>query len=373
MNRFRHIVISITIAAMSLVTTAAQEIPASPVLSVGTAYHRSFIIQHTKKLAEEMTSAHPWIIEYDVNWHLRSHETWQYCYCYPRTGISFRYIDFDMPDLLGYSLAAYPFIEPFIGAGQRLSFSIRFGLGPAYVSEVYNEVTNPDNLFFSAHLSFLATLNAAANVRISNRLSLRLAANYNHISNGGYSEPNLGMNFPSVSLGGNYSFCDNVFEVRLKPGDTESRSKKTRFDISTGISAKPPSATYPDTRYPVISTGLNFSRATGRIFALSVGVEWVNDLSLKKLVRLKSILDENGEYPDHNRIGALAGVEWLFGRFIFSQHAGVYLYAPVPAKNRIYQRYSLLFRIHDHVYTGISIKAHAQDADFLEVRLALSI
>jgi hypothetical protein len=361
-------------SAIFIASASAQESPApdAPVLSVGASYHQSFIIQHTKKLSEELTQARPWFLEVDLSWHLRTTEVWDYCFCYPRTGFSFRYIDFGMPDLLGRSVVAYPYIEPFIGAGRTLSASIRFGLGPAWVSHVYDATTNPDNLFFSSHLSFLAMINATAHYRINDRFRVRLAANYNHISNGGFSEPNLGMNFPSVSVGSDYSFASNTFENRERPVGLVLYPKKNRLKILLGVSVKPPSPKYLDTTFPVFSTGILYSRVTGRIFAVSAGAEYVNDLSLKELVILKNIRDEDGELADHNRFSTLAGIEWLFGRFTFSQHLGVYLYSPVPARNPVYQRYGLSFRVLDHLHVGVNIKAHAQNADFIEGRLAAS-
>jgi len=106
---------------------------------------------------------------------------WKHCFCYPRTG-----------------------------------FSFRFGIGPAWVSRVYDEEKNPDNFFFSNHLSFVAILNTAVNYRLNNRLSTRVAFNFNHISNGGLTQPNVGMNFPTLNAGMDYSFMEVSFPYRTK-------------------------------------------------------------------------------------------------------------------------------------------------------------
>ncbi len=336
---------------------------------IGARAHYAFIIQHTPKLKDEITQSKPWSVEVDLNWHLRRRSVWDYCYCYPRTGISVMYTDFALPRVLGSAVSIYPFIEPFIRPEKRLNFAIRFGIGPAFMTKPYDDVTNPDNLFFSSTLSFVALLNFSANYRITDQLSFRLAGNYNHISNSGYREPNLGINFPSVNAGFDYSLKTTEFEDREKDPGVVLNPKKNRVDFVGLISAKPTRPGKKEKRYPVYGLTTTYSRVVGRIFALTACAEWVNDLSLKEKIREDNIVDESGDYPDHNRIGALAGVEWLFGRFIFYQQFGCYLYAPVEAKNKLYQRYGLNFKITNHIYTGLNIKAHGQDADFMDLRV----
>jgi len=346
-----------------------DETSEDPLRIIGLRFHRSFVIQHTPKLKDEVTRSNPWCVEADINWHLRKRDTWNYCYCYPRTGFTLRYTNFDFPEVLGHAISVYPFIEPYIRPEKPLSFAIRFGIGPAFLTTVYDEETNPDNLFFSSHISFIALLNFSCNYRVSERVNLRLAGNFNHISNAGYSEPNLGINFPSVNAGFDYSFTKPNFIAWDKDPSVVMVDRKNRFDIVAGISAKPIDEGKYEKRYPVYGFTLNYSRAVGRIFALAGGVEYVNDLSLEARIRRLGLVDGDGEYIDHNRAGALAGIEWLFGKFIFYQQFGYYLYADFKEKGDFYQRYGLNFKISDHIFAGLNIKAEAQDADYMDARV----
>ena len=343
------------------------------VFSIGARYHRSFIIQHTKKLKDELTSSNPWMIEADLNWHLRKEQVWKYCYCFPRTGFTFTYVNFDLPEILGSAFAVYPYIEPYIRPCKDLNFSIRFGLGPAYVGSIYDEDTNPDNLFFSSHYSFIALLNFAMNYRVTDQITFRLAGNYNHISNGGYAEPNLGMNFPSVNAGFDYSFSDPSFPNHYKESGAALYPDKNRLDLLLGFAAKPASYELNEGIYPVFHFGSKYSRVAGRIFAITLAAEWLYDRSLIELARVKQIRDEDGDLAPPHRASAAAGVDWVFGKFIFSQVFGYYLYAPVPAKHLVYQRYGITFRFTEHLFTGLNVKAHAQDADFIEVLIGYSL
>jgi len=364
--------ICISVFIIALIGTAAygQTNDSSKALfGIGIRGHRSFIIQHSKKLSNEITSSHPWMIEADVNWHLRKQKSWEYCHCYPRTGFSFLYTNFDLPEILGSALSIYSYIEPFIRADRRLNYSFRFGLGLSYLNRVYDAETNPDNLFFSSPVSFLVMLNASLNYRITPQLTLRAAGNYNHISNSGFSEPNLGINYPSFSMGMDYSFKPVELPFRTPSSKSAVNTKKQRLEIAAGLSAKPTTSGLNETRYPVYVLAVNYSRNISRIVALNGGLEWMSDRSIYKALREKGTVNNDGHYADHNRAGAMVGIDWLFGRFIFYQHLGIYLYSPVKAQSIIYQRYGLNFRFSPHIFAGINIKSHGQDADFMDLRI----
>jgi len=347
----------------------AQEPDSTRSLPVyGLRLHRSFIIQHSPRLSREITHTNPIILEADLGWYLRRQRIWEYCQCYPRTGISLIYTYFDMPRTLGSALGLCAYVEPYIRADRNLNFSVRFGMGPVYLTRIYDERTNPDNLFFSSPVSFLVLLSPAMNYRLSPHATVRLLISYNHISNGGISEPNLGMNYPSVSVGFDYGFRGIHLSKRQSAGLT-LQSARWRAEISAGLSAKPLEPGLRQRRYPIYVADFRYARVIGRIAALGASAEWTHDRSLYRLVRLEENRTRTGRYPGAGRLGVSGGVDWLFGKFVFYQHLGVYVYSPTAVRNRLYQRYGLNFSLSPKLFTGLSIKAHGQDADFMDLRV----
>jgi hypothetical protein len=337
-------------------------------LSLGFRAHYGFIIPHSRAIAE-ISNSNPRGIEADLAWHLMRERTWKHCYCYPRTGFTLSWFNFNNPRILGHSLALYPYIEPFIRPQHKLSISFRFGIGPALVTRIYDEVDNPDNFFFSSHLSFIVVLNAAVNYRIAPRVNTRLAFNYNHISNGGLKEPNVGMNFPTLNAGFDYSFSEVRFPVRDRDTMRILYTDRCWFDaylIGTAKNAEKGE----DRLYPVIGAGIYYNYLAGRIFALNAGTEWVSDFSVKEKIR-RQYPGNPEDAPDHNRAAMLVGLDLLFGRFSFIYQWGFYYYEPYPARNRAYQRYGLNFRFYDRFYLGINIKAHGHVADLMDARLGI--
>jgi len=270
----------------------------------------------------------------------------------PRTGFSLNYFNFNFPEVLGQSLALYPYIEPYILPHKRLNLSFRFGIGPAIVTKIYDAETNPDNFFFSDHLSFVAMLNAAVNFRVNNRMTTRLAFNYNHISNGGLKEPNVGMNFPTINAGFDYSFTEATFPRRDKDTMRVLYTDKCWFDAYLLGTAKN-AEKGEDHMYPVIGAGLYYNYLVARILALNAGTEWISDFSEKERIR-RLYINNPEDAPDHNRAAVLVGLDLLFGRFSFVHQWGFYYYEPYPARNRAYQRYGLNLRFTEKLYMGVN-------------------
>jgi hypothetical protein len=350
-------------------STAGDSAEVKNVRCLGIRGHYGFIIPHSRQI-KELSDASPWGVEAEVAWHLMSENIWRYCYCYPRTGFGLFYVNFDNPEILGYSVALYPFIEPYIRAEKKLSFSFRFGIGPAYVSKYYDPETNPDNFFFSSHLSFIVQLSLATHYRINEHFTTRLGLNYNHISNGGIKEPNVGMNYPTVNLGLAYSLREAVFTERSKQSGKDLYNRQCWFDAYILGTAKN-AEKGEDHLYPVLGAGIYYNYLFGRIIAASAGTEWISDFSEKESIRREYAGIPEADQPDHNRAAVLLGIDILFGRFSFLYQWGIYYYEPYPARNRAYQRYGLNFRFSRKLYTGVNIKAHGHVADLMDLRLGI--
>lgn len=332
---------------------------------LGVKSHYGFIIIHSRDV-RNIRDSYPIGIEIDFNWHLTSRKAWEYCFCYPRTGFFISFFDYDNPSILGYGLNAVYFIEPFFNVHNKLKFSMRGGLGIDYLSKPYNEKTNPNNMSYSTYISGFLMVALNSHLQINQNLSINLSAIYNHTSNGGIKVPNKGINFPTASIGIDYTFNPIVFEQRLKPLMSDLNKGKKRNDFTTIFSGK--TISHNESRiYRIYGLSWDISKQLSKLSALSVGTEWIVDESIKEKIRRNPNFDE-----DHQRGGVILGHEFLLGRFIFSQKIGVYYYNPSEFDEAVYQRYGLNFFITDHIFTGINVKAHRHVADFMDLRLGIS-
>jgi hypothetical protein len=328
-----------------------------------------FIIPHAR-IVEPLTHTNPFSVELNLSLHLTSEDVWNYCFCYPRVGAALHYVDFGNREEVGRAVAIYPYIEPFIGAWRRLSMGVRFGIGLSYQTTIYDERTNPRNFFFGSHVAFIAMLNSSLNLRINEHLTGRFIFSYNHISNGGTVEPNWGINYPLFGLGVDYVLNPYDFKERERDREAVLNPDKDRFDLALFFSGRESSAF--DRWYGVYGIWGGYSRMIGRVSAFYTGAELVSDMLVKREVWQEFLDGEIDEAPDHLRFSILAGHELVLGRFLFSQFGGVYLYAPVKARNQWYQRYSLLYRFAPSTWIGINAKSHYQAIDFIDLRFVRS-
>jgi hypothetical protein len=334
--------------------------PPNP-FSLGLRSHYGFIIPHSVTI-RGVSDSRPWGAELDAALLLTGDRAWDYCFCYPRMGLSLSYFNYGNPEVLGNSYSLLYYVEPFLSYHQKFNASFRTGIGASYLDTPYHPQTNPTNLFYSSPLSFLLQVNLALNYRLDPHWNLRASGYYSHISNGGMREPNKGINFPTASLGVDYTLHPPVLPNRPRSRSGSTGSRKQYFEGAAFFTAKP---VRPGERQRYVIFGLTgtYHREVSRRSALNGGLQWAADWTLREKAR------RDNEKTDFNRLSLIAGHDLLIGRFEFSQHLGAYLYSPYRAMDPVFQRYTLKFRATDKVFAAVSLKAHRQTADYLDGRI----
>lgn len=329
-------------------------------INIGLTGHTGFIIPHSRDI-RDISGSNPWGIEADMSLHFTNERAWQYLQGYPRLGAALAYYNFDNPDILGSAYILLLYVEPFLSTHRRFSLSFRFGAGLAYMDNIYDPETNPDNLFYSTRISFPLEINLLGNYRLSERWMLRAGGTYKHISNGGLRQPNKGINFPSVTLGLNYALRPAAFPVRqLSAGMQELQERNFLVAMfGTGKDRRDE----PSSKLPLLGITVYVSQPIGRISALTGGAEWIADYTLRKQ------LQNEEDRRNFQRGALLVGHELRIGRFRFNQQLGVYVYSPYKARDPVYQRWGLEYHTNGRMFYGINLKAHRHVADFLDARI----
>ncbi|NNJ80957.1 MAG: acyloxyacyl hydrolase, partial [Flavobacteriaceae bacterium] len=328
---------------------------------LGLSFDYAFLLKHTESL-REIDDANPIAVRLDWSKHLITRKSWDFCNCFPRVGVSLAYWNWDNPDVLGSGISALGYLEPYMVTHKRTNFFFRAGMGGVYLSNPYDEETNPLNLSYSTNFAFFLMIGAGINYRINDRLNLRLAGKYNHISNGGNRTPNKGLNFPSLSIGINSSLKPIAFPNPGKNGKRKPPDERKRISLVhfSGWS----NATVGDTdKFYVFGFAANYSRWIGGRSALTFGTEWIVDISRKEQIRLAGLNDS------YLQGAILAGHEFWLGRVTFSQVLGVYYFKEYRNTDDVYQRYGLSYSFTKNLFAGMNLKAHRNVADFFDFRI----
>ncbi|MEM8929072.1 MAG: acyloxyacyl hydrolase [Bacteroidota bacterium] len=331
-----------------------------PVL-FGLSFDYGFLLKHSESL-RQIDDSFPFGVRLDASKLLLTTKSWEFCNCYPRVGVSLAYWNWDNAEVLGSGIVPLAYLEPYFLTQKRTNLFVRMGLGGAYLTNPFDEVTNPKNQSYSTTIAFSIVLGAGLNYRLTDKLNVRLAAKYSHISNGGVRSPNKGLNLPTVSLGINTSLVPISYPNRPKISKREPPKQKTRLSLVhfSGLS----NATVGERdRFYVFGFSGNYSRWIGGRSALTLGTEWAFDFSRREQIRLEGA---DARFPQ----GALLlGHEFWLGRITFSQQLGIYYFNQLRTTDDVYQRYGLTYSFNEKIFVGFNLKAHRHVADFFDLRI----
>ncbi|MFC2086943.1 acyloxyacyl hydrolase [Bacteroidota bacterium] len=364
--QINKIILSITILLSSVFISGANKHD-DKYLVFGLQQHYASVLPHAKDL-KKWAGTHPYGIQLDIGGFRNDEKSWAQCKCYSRIGFSFIWFDLGNHDTLGHSINTLFFYEPILMYRNRFHMTLKAGIGPSYLTNPYDEISNPENEFFSARISYLLIMQLNFNYRITNHLSLNAAASYNHISNGGIKLPNRGINFPGLKAGFEYSLKQKEFYNR-EENEKNFWKEKIRYDISFYGTAKSirKSEYYEQKYLPVFGLFGSASKRFSRFSSVLTGIEWASDGYVKEIMRRLN------RDTDHNDIALLVGHELLMGKISFSQILCVYVYNPYKGEDdAVYQRYFLRYQVSDHVHTGVTLKAHRHIAHIFDIRFGVN-
>lgn len=313
-----------------------------------------FIIPHSQAL-KPLSQSNPLGFSLHYQKMNQSQKSWNACDCFHYLGLQLSYHDFRNPEVLGQALSLTGTFEPILWKKQHWTFSMLTGLGPSYLSKVYDESSNPDNIFFSSPVSFLLFLSPKLEYGITDKFAVNLTFAYNHISNGGQSQPNKGMNYPMVGLGLSHYLKKPPFPVYEK----DPISKEWSFYLEAGLSTREGE----EGREPNLSLALAFKKPLSSINGIGGGLEINKDYSLEvENTRWEALMP--APFISHH---------FLFGKFDFSQRMALYTTKPNNYHDyRLYQRYVLNYLISQNLTIGVGLKAHGHVAEHMELRMGWS-
>lgn len=326
-----------------------------------------FLFLHSEDIAP-IGQSYPIALGFSRQAWLLNEDHWDNCHCYPRFGFSLAAHYYDNPEVLGWGIPLYGFLEPWYKLGEKWFFNLRAGAGLIYLSKPYDELDNPLNLSYSLPLSAYLSVGLGMAYAPSEYWRWSMQMRYNHTSNGGIREPNKGLNYPTLVLGLDRSLKPIHFQSGGKKA-FDARQRRKLVSLQGFLAAKAggkvgSGVNEQDVTYLVSGLALRYSHQVARSSALILETEWIRNLAYRKQI------ERQGGAQSFHQIGLEFGHEFLLGKFSFSQAAGVYLFKEYGSAAGWYQRYTLLYRPWPNVSLGPGLKAHANVAEFLDFRIS---
>lgn len=336
-------------------------------LNYGVQGHYGFIIPHSASI-REVSHTSPVGIELSCNTLHTSLEKYRVFNAYWISGMEARYINFQNRDIVGGVFDVTLFAEPVVSFGRNYLFTIRGGGGISYHSKIYDPVLNSKNMFFSSKLNFPLFIDARFKYRIGEKTFFTTSACYNHISNGGIKQPNKGMNFPTLALG--IEYYRNQFPSLN--GDFKSDfgfDKPDAYMVVQGLTSvkvlgSVDALGLPEKPAFIYGFHTRFVKPLSFYYALHGGAELIIDGYIKETISRENL------GTDYKRLAITAGQDFMLGKMVVTQLLGYYVYSPYKARNAVYQKYELAYKVLDKMMIGVYMKAHLQVAELMGVNVS---
>lgn len=316
--------------------------------------HGGWLQIHSSKI-ENFRGVRPKGAGLELSWKFVSPESYALCKCYPSLGISLNYWDFGH-EALGNALSGLFYVEPVLFSPFNVDVSLKTGLGVSYLDHPYDEDSNPENVVYSTSIAFPLMAGLSMEYAISGNWFLRFSAMFQHISNGGTSQPNLGINY--TTLGGGIARKLDSQTIpkspKIEPFHYAQRDREWIINLISGL--KEPEES--EEKASVFGVSAQYQSQFARINGWSAGLMAELDYSRS-----------DASFPENGRVSVLGGHHFLLGRFDFGQTAGFYLIRGHETQAPWFQYYTLDFEVTSMLGVGVGLKAHGKVAEYLGVRI----
>lgn len=353
--KYKSTAVALFLLIQSVALVIADTIPNK---FTGFQMHYGFIIPHSESI-RDVSHTRPYGFELSRSNFHTSYNDWLVFNGYWISGLEASYFNFQNPSVIGSVIAISAFAEPVLSYGNKYFLTVRFGGGLSYHNRIYDKDENPLNLFFSSRISFPLYVSARIKYSIGENTFITFSGTYNHISNGGYKQPNKGINFPTLALGlEHFQKTPPVLDNRYS-SYPEIRKAETSvtMQVLTTVRMINEENEFPQKACFVYGLHTRISKPFGSIYSLNAGAEIIWDRYIRETLR-RSFID-----LDYTRFALTCGQNFRLGKVNFTQYFGFYLYSPNKARNSVYQKYELAYDISGKISLGVYLKAHAQVAE----------
>jgi hypothetical protein len=332
--------------------------PQKPNLSIGGHYlYGSFLTNQPK--AAYLRDSYSYFGELNLEVQTDGSKPWQVANGLPQWGVGLHYGNLGSKQHMGDLVALFSYMNTPLFKYRAVQSKFRIGAGVGWIEKPWDAETNHKGVLLGSHLNAYLHLLWQNEFRITPRLFASVGLGFSHLSNGGSTLPNLGVNTPMVQGGLRYSF----HEPRIEPTNLkDSFSRRPFYRVFVGGASKQ----YPwvdGKRYLITIINAEAVKRTSYKHQWAAGVMVTHNPSLEfDPSGLLSIKKEGYRV----QAGVYGTYERLFGKMAIPVQVGAYVYNrdrfPV-----VYQQIGLRYQATPRLAASALLKTHLGKADFINV------
>ena len=295
----------------------------------------------------------------------RGRSDWEVTHKCPQWGVAFLMGNTGSKQYIGRMYSLFAYINTPLIRKQNFTSSLRVGAGPGIVEKPYNIYTNPKNTIIGTRLNAFIDLALQNEIRISRKIYFNAGIAFTHLSNGGTTLPNLGLNTPSLTAGIRYALTKD--DITMKRS-VDSFSAKITWRLSLSAGEKQIGLVGgPYNTIIVLQPGISKRFRCNHAYGAGVAV-FINPGARKD----KKQVPANTQLVPALQTGVYGSYEHFFGRISIPVQLGVYVY------NRgdnpfIFQQFGLRCKINSHFNSELMLKAHMGKADLIHAGIGYTL
>jgi hypothetical protein len=319
-------------------------------------YIGSFLI--TKAKAEYIRDSYASYSEIYLEYQTRGKSDWEIAHRLPKWGVSIIRGNTGSRQYIGHMTAVYAYLNLPVIRSRHYTGSILAGTGPGWVSKPFDITTNPRNTLIGTKLNAYINFAFHNEILVSKRFAINAGLNFMHLSNGGTTLPNLGINTPCVFAGIRYALGKPVKEETTIRSDFK---KSFRYQAFTSISLK--QAPWIGGNYYAINVlQAEAAYRIKRNYSLGLGAMFTYNRSLDFFPLENPSYEIRGQKK--LQVGTYGYYEHFSGRLSVPLQLGMYVYnrAKSPV---LFQQFGLRYKFSKHLSAELLLKSHMGQADFI--------
>jgi len=288
-------------------------------------------------------------------------------YRFPIMGVGFYMSTFHEEEIGNPNAFFYYFNMPVtFERSRKITMSYLGAFGLSYNFHPYDSVENPSDVFIGSYNNCYFNFTYLFNYHINPEWVIDISLGLKHFSNGSFQQPNYGINLLLVGAG--ISYRPNNIPVPDFKRNISKFARHNQFNIALMAGSK--NYVAGEKNYLKAGLGVNWLRALGYKYRGGLGLDMYYAAQAGPRNEVETTFSNSMSFA------VVGSWEWALTRKLYVPVAfGVYL-----KRNEMngeqepyYERVGMRYRFNNHLFAGVTIKAHKGVADFFEWTLGYSI
>ncbi len=321
-------------------------------------HYGSFLTQSPKAayLRDSYTSYHELYYQHQTS----GNKPWHVANKLPQWGVAAFWGNTGSQQYMGHMAGAFGFMNVPLLKANRFTSKLRGAMGLGWVQKPYDKATNHKNVLIGSPINGFVQFLWQNELKVASRIFINAGLSFTHLSNGGSTLPNLGLNIPALSLGIRYgageAFADPTFPYFEK--------EKMTFTLFASAGTKQ-APWVESSRYLVNTLSIEASKKIGYSSLVGGGALFYYDRSLQVHPAGIPSLKRKGNFL---QVGVFAAYEHQFGKVSVPLQLGAYVYNK-DLSPQLFQNLGLRYRFHPNWSGQFILKTHMGQADHIHFGL----